>query len=61
MDFASYEKLITAAHPQIAAFGGSVPVDAFPGFWVVHDRDIKWLKWIEVPSPASVDSVRSFR
>jgi hypothetical protein len=44
----SYEKLIVAAHPQIAAFGGTFLLMLFLDF-VFHDRDIKWLKWIEVP------------
>lgn len=44
----SYEKLIVAAHPQIAAFGGMFLLMLFLDF-VFHDRDIKWLKWIEVP------------
>jgi hypothetical protein len=44
----SYEKLITAAHPQIAAFGGMFLLMLFLDF-VFNDRDIKWLKWIEVP------------
>ena len=44
----SYEKLIIAAHPQIAAFGGTFLLILFLDF-VFHDRDIKWLKWIEVP------------
>ncbi|UXA06849.1 DUF475 domain-containing protein [Mycobacterium sp. SMC-2] len=44
----SYEKLIVAAHPQIAAFGGSFLLMLFLDF-VFHDRDIKWLKWIEIP------------
>jgi uncharacterized protein len=44
----SYEKLVTSAHPQIAAFGGIFLLMLFLDF-VVHDRDIKWLKWIEVP------------
>ncbi|OCB27310.1 hypothetical protein A9X02_04065 [Mycobacterium malmoense] len=44
----SYEKLIGAAHPQIAAFGGTFLLMLFLDF-VFHDRDIKWLKWIEVP------------
>ncbi len=44
----SYEKLIIAAHPQIAAFGGTFLLMLFLDF-VFHDRDIKWLKWIEVP------------
>jgi len=44
----SYEKLIHAAHPQIAAFGGMFLLMLFLDF-VFHDRDIKWLKWIEGP------------
>lgn len=44
----SYEKLVVAAHPQIAAFGGTFLLMLFLDF-VLHDRDIKWLKWIEVP------------
>lgn len=44
----SYEKLILAAHPQIAAFGGIFLLMLFLDF-VFHDRDIKWLKWIEIP------------
>lgn len=44
----SYQKLIVAAHPQIAAFGGTFLLMLFLDF-VFYDRDIKWLKWIEVP------------
>jgi hypothetical protein len=44
----SYEKLVLAAHPQIAAFGGMFLLMLFLEF-VFYDRDIKWLKWIEVP------------
>jgi hypothetical protein len=44
----SYEKLVVAAHPQIAAFGGTFLLMLFLDF-VFHDRVIKWLKWIEVP------------
>lgn len=44
----SYEKLIIAAHPQISAFGGIFLLMLFLDF-VFHDREIKWLKWIEVP------------
>ncbi|KAA1248690.1 DUF475 domain-containing protein [Mycobacterium simiae] len=44
----SYEKLITAAHPQIAAFGGMFLLTLYLDF-VFHDRDVKWLKWIEAP------------
>lgn len=44
----SYEKLVVAAHPQIAAFGGIFLLMLFLEF-MFYDRDIKWLKWIEVP------------
>jgi uncharacterized protein len=44
----SYEKLVIAAHPAIAAFGGAFLLMLFLDF-VFHDRDIKWLKWIEIP------------
>jgi uncharacterized protein len=44
----SYEKLVISAHPQIAAFGGTFLLMLFLDF-VFHDRDIKWLKWIEIP------------
>ncbi|MEZ0349885.1 DUF475 domain-containing protein [Mycobacterium ahvazicum] len=43
-----YEKLVLSAHPQIAAFGGIFLLMLFLDF-IVYDRDIKWLKWIEVP------------
>ncbi|OBL00858.1 hypothetical protein A5646_20395 [Mycobacterium sp. 1245499.0] len=44
----SYEKLVIAAHPQIAAFGGIFLLMLFLDF-LFYDRDIKWLKWIEIP------------
>jgi len=44
----SYEKLLMVAHPQIAAFGGIFLLMLFLDF-IFHDRDIKWLKWIEIP------------
>ncbi|TAM69670.1 DUF475 domain-containing protein [Mycobacterium sp.] len=44
----SYEKMIASAHPQIAAFGGMFLLMLFLDF-IFHDRDIKWLEWIEVP------------
>lgn len=44
----SYEKLVISAHPQIAAFGGTFLLMLFLDF-VFYDRDIKWLKWIEIP------------
>jgi uncharacterized protein len=44
----SYEKLILSAHPQIAAFGGMFLLMLFLDF-IFYDRDIKWLKWIEIP------------
>ena len=44
----SYEKLLISAHPQIAAFGGTFLLMLFLNF-VFHERDIKWLKWVEIP------------
>lgn len=44
----SYHKLIATAHPQIAAFGGMFLLMLFLDF-VFHERDITWLKWIEMP------------
>ena len=44
----SYEDLITEAHHQIAAFGGMFLLMLFLEF-VLHDRDLKWLNWIEDP------------
>jgi uncharacterized protein len=44
----SYEKLVMSAHPEIAAFGGIFLLMLFLEL-IVYDRDIKWLKWIEVP------------
>jgi hypothetical protein len=44
----SYQELVVAAHPQIAAFGGIFLLMLFLDF-VFYDREIKWLKWIEIP------------
>lgn len=44
----SYQKLIAAAHPQIAAFGGMFLLTLFLDF-VFHERGITWLKWVELP------------
>lgn len=44
----SYEKLVIGAHPQIAAFGGIFLLMLFLDF-IFYDRDIMWLKWIEIP------------
>lgn len=43
-----YESLVTDAHPAIAAFGGMFLLMIFLDF-VLEDRDIKWLGWIERP------------
>jgi uncharacterized protein len=45
---ASYETLLTAAHPQIAAFGGMFLLMLFLGF-IFEEREITWLSWIEKP------------
>lgn len=46
---ASYETLITAAHPQIAAFGGMFLLMLFLDFVFDPEREITWLTWIEKP------------
>ncbi|MFC3963678.1 DUF475 domain-containing protein [Nocardia jiangsuensis] len=45
---ASYETLITDAHPQIAAFGGLFLALLFLNF-IFTEREITWLSWIERP------------
>lgn len=44
----SYEKLLTDAHPQIAAFGGMFLALLFLNF-IFEERDITWLSWLERP------------
>jgi hypothetical protein len=43
-----YEGLVTDAHPAIAAFGGMFLLMIFLDF-VLEDREIKWLGWLERP------------
>ncbi|MFC8381537.1 DUF475 domain-containing protein [Nocardia sp. NPDC057272] len=45
---ASYETLLTDAHPQIAAFGGMFLALLFLNF-IFEERDITWLSWLEKP------------
>ncbi|MEV0550174.1 DUF475 domain-containing protein [Nocardia salmonicida] len=45
---ASYETLLTDAHPQIAAFGGMFLALLFLNF-IFDERDITWLSWLEKP------------
>lgn len=45
---ASYEDLLTAAHPQIAAFGGMFLLMLFLNF-IFEEREITWLSWLEKP------------
>lgn len=47
-DPTSYAALLTAAHPQIAAFGGTFLLMLFLDY-IFEDRDIKWLRWLEEP------------
>ncbi len=47
-DPTSYAAILTAAHPQIAAFGGMFLLMLFLDY-IFEDRDIKWLTWVEVP------------
>jgi len=44
----SYETALTAAHPQIAAFGGMFLMLLFLNF-IFAERDIHWLAWLERP------------
>ncbi|MFF2553703.1 DUF475 domain-containing protein [Nocardia sp. NPDC058058] len=44
----SYEKLLTDAHPQIAAFGGAFLLLLFLNF-ILEEHEITWLGWIERP------------
>ncbi|MFD3522857.1 DUF475 domain-containing protein [Streptomyces sp. NPDC058653] len=43
-----YESLVTDAHPAIAAFGGMFLLMIFLDF-ILEERDIKWLSWLERP------------
>ncbi|MEU8895345.1 DUF475 domain-containing protein [Nocardia sp. NPDC048505] len=44
----SYEKLLTDAHPTIAAFGGMFLFMLFLNF-IFSEREITWLTWLEKP------------
>ncbi|WP_179476110.1 DUF475 domain-containing protein [Mycolicibacterium vinylchloridicum] len=44
----SYETALTAAHPQIASFGGMFLMMLFLNF-IFTDREITWLSWLERP------------
>ena len=44
----SYGYLLHEAHPQIASFGGLFLLMIFLDF-MFEERDIRWLRWLEVP------------
>ncbi|WP_454231215.1 DUF475 domain-containing protein [Mycolicibacterium fortuitum] len=44
----SYQTALTAAHPQIAAFGGMFLMMLFLNF-IFSEREITWLSWLERP------------
>ncbi|MGX1804944.1 DUF475 domain-containing protein [Nocardia sp. NPDC055321] len=44
----TYESLLTAAHPQIASFGGAFLLMLFLNF-ILEEREITWLGWLERP------------
>ncbi|MCR1161657.1 DUF475 domain-containing protein [Paenarthrobacter sp. UW852] len=44
----TYGYLLHEAHPQIAAFGGMFLLMLFLDF-ILADRDIKWIKFLEIP------------
>ncbi len=45
----SYESILTAAHPQIAAFGGMFLFMLFLNFIFDGERELTWLSWLERP------------
>lgn len=47
----SYEEILTAAHPQIASFGGMFLFMLFLNF-ILEDNEVKWLTWLERPLAA---------
>lgn len=44
----TYGYILAEAHPQIAAFGGMFLLMLFLNF-MLTDRKLKWLRWLEVP------------
>lgn len=46
---ADYARVLTGAHHQIAAFGGSFLMMVFLKFFVAHNKAHHWLVWIERP------------
>jgi hypothetical protein len=44
----SYADLLSQAHPEIAAFGGMFLLMLFLD-WTFEEREIVWLRWLEVP------------
>ena len=44
----TYGYILHEAHPSIAAFGGMFLLMLFLNF-VFEERDVRWLRWIEVP------------
>jgi hypothetical protein len=44
----TYGFILAEAHPQIAAFGGMFLLMLFLNF-MLTDRKLKWLRWLEVP------------
>ncbi|MGI6795962.1 DUF475 domain-containing protein [Gordonia sihwensis] len=44
----TYESIVTAAHPQIASFGGMFLLMLFLSF-LFEDKERTWLSWIERP------------
>ncbi|MFC4950795.1 DUF475 domain-containing protein [Pseudonocardia sp. GCM10023141] len=47
-DPTSYAALLDHAYPEIAAFGGMFLFMLFLD-WTFEERDVKWLRWLEVP------------
>jgi len=45
----TYGYILHHAHPQIAAFGGMFLLMLFLDFILDTERDIHWLRWLEIP------------
>ena len=44
-----YASVLTSAHHQIVAFGGTFLLMVFLKFFLDNSKDVHWLKWIEHP------------
>jgi hypothetical protein len=45
----AYSAILSSAHPQIAAFGGTFLMMVFLKFFIDAEKEEHWLQWIEMP------------